>query len=77
MDGTAKGELYLDDGESLDVGTNKSEISFTWDGQALHVGGVFGYATDVVVEKVVVFGVGSRKTQDGPWVLSEGFGFLL
>ncbi len=77
LDGTAKGELYLDDGESLDVGTNKSEISFTWDGQALHVGGTFGYSTDVVVEKVIVLGVGSRKTQDGPWVLSEGFGFLL
>ena len=76
-DGTAKGELYLDDGESLDVGSHKSEISFRWDGQALQASGSFGYDTDVVVERVVLLGVDGGRTREGPWVLREAFGFHL
>lgn len=76
-DGTAKGELYLDDGESLDVGDQKSEISFTWDGQAFDAKGIFGYNTEVVVERVVVLGDGQPKTQEGPWGLHEAFSFRL
>ncbi|KAL2021900.1 hypothetical protein VTK56DRAFT_6495 [Thermocarpiscus australiensis] len=77
-DGTARGELYLDDGESLDVGSRKSEISFTWDGSAFEANGTFGYDTDVVVEKVVVLGgENGSVTRDGPWGLREPFGFRL
>jgi alpha-glucosidase len=76
-DGTAKGELYLDDGESLDVGSNKSEISFSWDGHALRAVGTFGYDTDVVLERVVLLGEGGSRTQEGPWVLSKAFDFPL
>lgn len=76
-DGTAKGELYLDDGESLDVGTNKSEITFTWDGHTLRAAGTFGYETDVVLERVVLLGDGGSRTQEGPWVLSKAFDFRL
>jgi alpha-glucosidase len=76
-DGTAKGELYLDDGESLDVGNNKSEISFSWDGHALEAAGIFGYDTDVVVERVVLLGASDSRTQEGPWMLSKAFRSLL
>ncbi|KAK4150243.1 glycosyl hydrolases family 31-domain-containing protein [Chaetomidium leptoderma] len=76
-DGIAKGELYLDDGESLDVGDEKSEISFTWDGQGFQAKGAFGYDTDVVVERVVVLGDGASRTKEGPWGLREGFDFHL
>ncbi|KAK3314350.1 glycoside hydrolase family 31 protein [Apodospora peruviana] len=75
-DGKARGMLYLDDGESLDVGDKKSEISFTWDGKAFKAEGTFGYETDVVVESVVILGgEDGPKTRTGPWELKEGFGF--
>jgi alpha-glucosidase len=79
MDGTAKGELYLDDGESLDVGSNVSEISFEWDGESFAAKGTFGFRTDVVVERVVVLGGegGKAKTRDGPWGLDKAFEFHL
>jgi alpha-glucosidase len=73
-DGTAKGELYLDDGESLDVTGRQSVISFAWDGKAFEAAGTFGFDTDVVVERVVVLGE-NGQTKQGPWGLREGFGF--
>ncbi|KAL2136854.1 hypothetical protein VTI74DRAFT_580 [Chaetomium olivicolor] len=76
-DGTAKGELYLDDGESLDVGNRKSVISFRWDGMTLEVSGTFGYATDVVIERVVVLGEGEPRRAEGPWGLRKAFAFRL
>ncbi|KAK0713384.1 glycosyl hydrolases family 31-domain-containing protein [Lasiosphaeria miniovina] len=82
LDGTAKGYLYLDDGESLDVGSQSSDIVFTWDGQKFQADGTFGYATRVIIESVVVLGgngsaeAESRaQTHHGPWALSEAFGF--
>lgn len=72
-DGTAQGELYLDDGESLDVGDQKSVITFTWNGKVVEASGKFGYKTDVVVERVVVLGDGGSRTQEGPWGLREAF----
>jgi alpha-glucosidase len=61
----------------LDVGHRKSEVSFVWDGRAFAANGSFGYDTDVVVERVVVFGDGGSKTREGPWGLREAFGFRL
>ncbi|KAK4131303.1 glycoside hydrolase family 31 protein [Trichocladium antarcticum] len=79
MDGTARGELYLDDGESRDVGSNKSMIRFAWDGESFVANGTFGYRTHVVVESVLVLGQagGKGKTHRGPWGLNEAFGFRL
>ncbi|KAK4032344.1 glycosyl hydrolases family 31-domain-containing protein [Parachaetomium inaequale] len=77
VDGTAKGALYLDDGESLDVRDQKSQITFSWNGKALEASGTFGYATDAVVERVVVLGDGGSRTHEGPWGLHEGFVFYL
>ncbi|KAK4173333.1 family 31 putative glycoside hydrolase [Triangularia setosa] len=78
-DGTAQGGLYLDDGVSLDVGENKSEIVFYWDGQSFAANGTFGFDTDVQVERVVILGGegGQVKTQEGPWGLGGAFGFRL
>jgi alpha-glucosidase len=75
VDGLARGELYLDDGQSLDIGDRKSEVTFMWDGRAFTANGSFGYDTDVVVERVVVLGDGGSKTQEGPWGLREAFRF--
>jgi alpha-glucosidase len=76
-DGSAKGELYLDEGESLDVGDRKSVISFTWDGHTLVASGVFGYDTDLVVESIVVLGEGEARLHEGAWRLSDSFEFRL
>jgi alpha-glucosidase len=72
-DGTARGELYLDDGETLDVGDQKSVITLTWNGKAVEASGTFGYKTDVVVERVVLLGDGEPRTEEGPWGLHEAF----
>lgn len=57
MDGTAKGSLYLDDGESL-VQTATSNIMFIYDGTTLTMSGTFGYDMgSVKVAKVTVLGM--------------------
>lgn len=76
LDGKAAGSLYLDDGESIDVGDESIDINFDWDGTTFTATGTFGYETDVVVESVVVLGE-DQRTQEGPWGLSEPFEFTL
>ncbi|KAK3317301.1 glycoside hydrolase family 31 protein [Cercophora scortea] len=78
VDGNAEGVLYLDDGQSVDVGREWSEVVFTWDGGEgrFEAKGVFGFATDVVVESVVVLGGGQGpRTKMGPWGLGGSLGF--
>jgi alpha-glucosidase len=72
-DGKASGSLYLDDGDSVDVGSHYSDISFTWDGKTLKSEGTFGYKTDVVIENVKVLGGDEPVTKDGKWSLNEAF----
>ncbi|KAI1421797.1 glycosyl hydrolases family 31-domain-containing protein [Xylaria sp. FL1777] len=72
-DGKASGSLYLDDGDSPDVGSKYSDISFTWDGKTLKAEGIFGYGTDVVVESVKVLGGEEPVTKEGNWSLNEAF----
>ncbi|KAK0624993.1 glycosyl hydrolases family 31-domain-containing protein [Bombardia bombarda] len=84
-DGMARGGLFLDDGESVDVGAGGqwSEIEFVWDGGlgVFEANGTFGFGTEVVVESVVVLGGGEggvgNLTVTGPWGLGEAFGFHL
>ncbi|KAI1810828.1 glycoside hydrolase family 31 protein [Poronia punctata] len=74
-DGKASGSLYLDDGESVHVGEDYSDISFTWDGTTLKAGGTFGYDTDVVVEAVKLLGGDGDEpvVKEGKWSLTKAF----
>jgi alpha-glucosidase len=71
--GLAYGRLYLDDGESLDVGDEKSDLSFVWEGSRLVVNGTFGYSTDVVLQRVTVLGGSNATVKEGSWSLNEAF----
>ncbi|KAF1849516.1 glycoside hydrolase family 31 protein [Cucurbitaria berberidis CBS 394.84] len=70
--GNAQGTLYLDDGESL-VQSGTSEISFSWNGNTIKMGGSFGFGTRVGVKSVTVLdNEGAQKYDlneglDGPW----------
>ncbi|KAI1851076.1 hypothetical protein JX266_003741 [Neoarthrinium moseri] len=72
-DGTAQGELYLDDGVSL-VQDCVSSITFKFDGAVLTADGEFGYETTVKVTKVTVLGLsGSTVTITVDKLLTEAF----
>jgi len=51
QDGTAEGQLYIDDGESIDPAT-KTEIKMMFENGILRVTGSFGFATGVNVARV-------------------------
>ncbi|KAK4212597.1 putative alpha/beta-glucosidase agdC [Rhypophila decipiens] len=77
-EGVATGWLHLDDGVSLDVGKDFSNIELSWDGESrvLEAKGTFGFKTDVVVESVTVLGLGAdggSVTKTGSWQLWAGF----
>lgn len=55
-DHCAEGELYLDDGESIDVGDANSDIHFKFDGKGLHIKGKFGYDACNKLDSVVFVG---------------------
>ncbi|RAL61331.1 hypothetical protein DID88_009467 [Monilinia fructigena] len=63
-DGTARGELYLDDGVSV-VPKEYSLVEFVWDGKTLEVGGHFGYDAGVSIERVVFLGLGNATSVKG------------
>ncbi|KAF7330338.1 DUF917-domain-containing protein [Mycena venus] len=75
LDGTARGSLYLDDGESLDVAGQYSDVQFSWDGHIFEAAGHFAFSTDRQVQSVVVLGGsdGQNSTVHGPWGLAQGF----
>jgi alpha-glucosidase len=65
VDGTARGALYLDDGESVQPGDNVSNIELTWNGSSFSAKGSFGFRGGegdkqregiVVVESVIILG---------------------
>jgi len=56
LDGTASGELYLDDGDSI-VQKSTSHIKFSYNkNRQFKMTGTFGYNAGVVIESVVVLG---------------------
>ncbi|KAK0561739.1 hypothetical protein OC844_003052 [Tilletia horrida] len=56
-EGDAQGELYLDDGESLEP-SETSLLNFTYTGaeRRLTVDGKFGYSTDVKIDRILFLG---------------------
>jgi alpha-glucosidase len=62
-DGTATGQLYLDDGVSIQQ-QGTTLITFSYKRGVLTARGTFGYKTKVKIAKVTVIGAGGRK-RDG------------
>jgi len=60
--GEASGELRLDDGISLDVGDNFSDVTMDFANDTLTIGGTFGYDGSSIVEMVVFAGQTENKT---------------
>jgi alpha-glucosidase len=76
--GNASGRLWLDDGESVDTGSNSSEVLFEYDGttKKLRVGGRFGYDSGVKIARVTVLGESGRTSEgQGQTVLGAGKGY--
>ncbi|KAJ6160394.1 hypothetical protein N7470_003790 [Penicillium chermesinum] len=65
LDGSATGELYLDDGESI-VPNTTSLVTFQYKNGTLHIGGKFGYKAGVLVESITLLGQsqGRRSNAD-------------
>lgn len=55
LDGTAKGSLYLDDGDSIEQ-PNVSEIAFSFANGRFSMNGTYGYAAGVHVESITILG---------------------
>ncbi|EME39005.1 glycoside hydrolase family 31 protein [Dothistroma septosporum NZE10] len=63
-DGTAEGDLYLDDGVS-EVQKSTSVIHFSYSSSGdFHMTGQFGYGTSLVIESITVLGTGGNNTTD-------------
>lgn len=60
-DGTAKGTLYLDDGDSLDP-KQTSFIEFEYKKGQLVAKGSFGYRTKAKLAKITLLGAGHSKS---------------
>ncbi|KAJ5625169.1 hypothetical protein N7510_001478 [Penicillium lagena] len=59
LDGTASGELYMDDGESLSP-SRMLQVQFYYTGGKLSIRGQFEYNPDVAVESVTLLGQASK-----------------
>lgn len=88
VDGTATGQLYLDDGVSLEQEAGTTLVRFSYEDGKLVASGTFGYATDVVVSSVTILGVEKNGTArrdgasgavtvSGAWPLTGGFEVML
>ncbi|KND87644.1 putative alpha/beta-glucosidase agdC [Tolypocladium ophioglossoides CBS 100239] len=58
--GTAKGELYLDDGVSIDVDGRYSLVTFTYEDGVLSFDGVFDYSGEATISKITLLGTGCK-----------------
>lgn len=56
VDGTATGELYIDDGLSIEQ-AKTTHVNFDYNGLLLHLSGTFGYNPGVTITRVVFVGL--------------------
>jgi alpha-glucosidase len=82
-DGTAAGELYLDDGISI-VQKSTTYVKFTFDGKTFKMKGSYGYNAGVKITKITFLGLGGNvKGCDvdgqgvGGWNHNTGLGELV
>lgn len=68
-DGSATGNLYLDDGESLEQ-SGTSEITFTLSGSTLKAEGTFKFPTVLQIKSVTIMGSGDAQSYE----LNKDFG---
>lgn len=61
LDGNAKGELYLDEGEAIDQ-PETSLITFEYVNGELYMGGTFDFPTDVIIDNITVLGQKNAST---------------
>ena len=59
LDGSARGSLYLDDGNSIEQ-PNTSEITFNYANGAFSMTGTYGYAAGVDIETITILGQTGR-----------------
>lgn len=62
LDGRAEGELYLDDGVSLDGGPDKTRVSYSFDGERVTREVRIGSGKGLDVEKVTI--LGAEESED-------------
>lgn len=77
IDGSAYGELYIDDGVSI-VPASSTQLSMSFSSGSLCVNGTFGYPTAVKTSKVKFLGVEEKPKRvilDGQLVPSESVAF--
>ena len=64
VDGSAEGELYIDDGESIQP-DSAADIQFKYRDGKLQIQGRFGYRPNVVVEAVTLLGQKDKRRDVG------------
>jgi len=75
-EGKAVGELYIDDGESLEQ-DGVTNLDFSYENGTLTVAGACGYQTDAKVVKVTVLGEGGDNVVEVEQPLSGDCGFTV
>src|SRR5690606_24734997 len=54
--GEADGQIYLDDGQSVDIGNAFSLIQYSVRGGVLNCNGTFGYPTSALLDRIQILG---------------------
>jgi len=75
LDGKAAGDLFLDDGESIDGAY--TDIQMSWDGTTFETTGQFGWQSNIAIDSVTLMTPDGVRTKKGPWTLNSGVSFTV